>query len=156
MPTSHRRRLSRLGNRLIQQNEETNPRAERLFVALMIFCALALVACSRAPQPPAELAAEIRAIQDRTITAEASLQSPASIRVVGMSVRGDWKIRSSSTPTQYFEAVKQRLTGEFRVLSQTESSLTLTKAISYDCYSLSFEDPNGGSTIDVHFVATSD
>lgn len=156
MPIWHVRRLSRLGNRLIRQNEQTNPRAERLFVALMIFCALALVGCSRAPQPSAEIAAEIHALQDRTITAEASLQSPASIRVAGMSVRGDWKIHSSSTSTQYFEAVKERLAGDFRVLSQTESSLTMTKAISGDSYSLSFEDPNGGSTIDVHFVATSD
>ena len=156
MPIWHGRRLSRLGDRLIRENEQINPRAERLFVAVVLFCALALVGCSRDPQPSAEIAAEIRALQDRTITADTSLQSPARIGVAGISVRGDWKIRCSLTPTQYFEAVKQRLAGEFRVLSQTESSLNMIKAISGDSYSLSFEDPNGGSTIDVHFVATSD
>ena len=156
MPIRHRRRLSHLGAPPKRQEEQTNPRAERLFIALMLFCALALVGCHRGPQPSAEIAAEIRALQDRTITAEATLEAPAIIRVAGMSVRGDWKIHSSSAPSHYFEAVKQRLAGDFRVLSQTESSLTMTKAISGDSYSLSFEDSNGGSTIDVHFVATSD
>ena len=72
-----------------------------------------------------------------------------------MSVEADWQIRNSSTTKQYFGWVKQQLGADYRVVSQTESVLTMGKTLPGDSYTLEFKN-SSGSTIDVRFLAMGD
>lgn len=138
------------------RTEFSSHKIDRLFVALMLCSALGLVGCARGPQPSAETATEIRALQDQSITPQASLQSQLKISMERMSVRADWTIRNSSTSTEYFEAVKQRLAGKYRVISQTASALTMVKEVPGDSYRVEFKSSPSGSSVDAHFSAMPD
>jgi hypothetical protein len=73
-----------------------------------------------------------------------------------MSVQADWQIRNSSTAEQYFEWVKQRLGNDYRVISQTNSILTMGRTLTGDSYTLEFNSTDSGSTIAVRYLAMGD
>ena len=49
-----------------------------------------------------------------------------------MSVEADWQVRISSTTKEYFDWVKQQSGPDYQVFSQTESVLSLRKALPGD------------------------
>ena len=125
-------------------------------IALLFCCALPIVGCVREQQPSPEIVAEIKALEQRTIAPNSSLQRAASIRKQhAMSVEADWQVRISSTTKEYFDWVNQQLGADYRVVSQTESVLTMGTTLPGDSNTLELKN-SSGSTIDVRFLATGD
>lgn len=128
----------------------------RALKVLLLCCALQLVGCVRGQHPSADIVAEINTLELRTIAPDCSLQIAARIRKHPASVQADWQISNSSTAKQYFDWVKQQLGGDYQLVSQTESVLTMGKTLPGDSYTLEFKSTSLGSAIDVRFLATSD
>ena|GEM_PF-3896571 len=128
----------------------------RVLKVLLFCCALQLVGCAPEQRASPEVVAEINALDQRTIGPDTNLQSEVRITNRSASVQADWQIRNSGTTEQYFEWVKQQLSADYHVVSQTDSVLTMGKKLSGDAYTVEFRSNSSRSNIDVHFLATSD
>ena len=128
----------------------------RVLKVLLFCCALQLVGCAPEQRASPEVVAEINALDQRTIGPDTNLQSEVRITNRSASVQADWQIRNSGTTEQYFEWVKQQLSADYHVVSQTDSVLTMGKKLSGDAYTVAFRSNSSRSNIDVHFLATSD
>lgn len=123
---------------------------------LLLCCALQFAGCAREQQPSPEIVAEVSTLQQQTLAPSSSPQGPVTISTHPMSVRAEWQIRNSSTAEEYFDWVKQRLGNDYRVISQTDSMLTMGRTTNGDSYTLELHTADSGSTIAVRYLAMAD
>ena len=108
--------------------------------------------------PTAETLEQVKLLKRRTAPPTSSLQRSSAVTRNGESSEATWEFQTSAPTWEYFNSVKERLTPEYRVLSETKSELTMSKTLPGDTYTLDFKgsDTSSDAHITVHFVAMAD
>lgn len=101
---------------------------------------------------------EIEEVKSRTLPSDGSLLRESRPVRNTSSIRASWEIQTKSDNRAYFQWVKNQLSPEYHVTSETASAMTLVKYIEGDAYTVAIQGSGAPSSavIEAQFVAAPD
>jgi hypothetical protein len=101
---------------------------------------------------------EVEEVRSRTVPTDGTLLRLSEPVRKASSVRATWEIQVKSDSQAYFQWLKNQLGPEYRVTSESASSVTLVKDIQGDSYTVTIRSTSapGGILAAVQFVAAPD
>jgi hypothetical protein len=101
---------------------------------------------------------EIREVRSRTVPGDASPLRTSEPVQNETNVLATWEFQTKSGSGTYFQWLKGQLGPEYRITSQTTSTISLVKEIEGDSYTVAVRstDAIAGTVIEVQLVATPD
>ena len=118
-----------------------------------------LTACTR-PQKFWEPSTvrEIEKVRSRTVPSDGSLLRVSEPVRNDSSVRASWEIQGSSGNPAYFQWLKNQLSPEYHLTSESTSGVTFVKEIEGDSYTVEIRSRSAqaGTILEAQFVAAPD
>ncbi len=118
-----------------------------------------LSACTRAQQVwGSPTVREIVKVRSRTVPSDGSLLRVTDPVRDDSSVRASWEIQGSSGNQAYFQWLKNQLSPEYHLTSETTSAVTFVKEIEGDSYTVEIRSRStqAGTIMEAQFVAAPD